>query len=120
MTYVTTSEVSTLKHELRDHTVELAVLVAEAGLTSAELQEVFGRLGDDVVEELEVDATGPRCNDRVRSMSRTDDRPTQRTLLALVHAGDLAVGITLSLRTSPGAVEVDLLDHVGGSGVERA
>ncbi len=76
MTYVTTSEVSTLKHKLRDHTVELAVLVAEAGLTSAELEEVVGRLGDDIVEELEVDATRPSCDDRVRLMSRTDDRRT--------------------------------------------
>jgi hypothetical protein len=57
-TYVTASEVSTLKHELRNHAVEFAALVAEALLAGAEGTEVLGSLWDNVVKELEVDATG--------------------------------------------------------------
>lgn len=55
-TYVATGEVTTLKHELGDDTVELGAGVAEALLASAESTEVLSRLGDDIVEELEVDA----------------------------------------------------------------
>lgn len=57
-TYVAAGEVTTLKHELGDDTVELGARVAEALLASAESTEVLGRLGDDVVVELEVDAAG--------------------------------------------------------------
>lgn len=35
-------------------------------------------------------------------------------------AGDLSVGIDLDLWASPGNVEVDLLDHVCGGGVEES
>lgn len=55
-THVATGEVTTLKHELGDDAVELGARVAEALLARAESTEVLGRLGDDVVEELEVDA----------------------------------------------------------------
>jgi hypothetical protein len=44
--------------------VELGVLVAEALLAGAEGAEVLDRLGDDVVEELEVDAAGLLCRAR--------------------------------------------------------
>jgi hypothetical protein len=57
-TYVTTGEVTTLKHELRDDTVELGASVAEALLAGAEGTEVLGRLWDYIIEELEVDAGG--------------------------------------------------------------
>ena len=57
-TYVAAGEVTTLEHELGDDTVELGARVAEALLASAEGAEVLGRLGDDIVEELEVDAAG--------------------------------------------------------------
>ena len=57
-TYVTASEVSTLKHELRDHTMEFAALIPEALLAGAESTEVLSSLGDDIVEEFEVDAAG--------------------------------------------------------------
>lgn len=60
-TYVATGEVTALKHELRDDTVELAALVAEALLAGAERTEVLGGLGDDVVEELKVDAARALC-----------------------------------------------------------
>lgn len=56
--YITTGEVTTLKHELRDHAVEFGARVAEALLAGAEGAEVLDGLGDDIVEELEVDAAG--------------------------------------------------------------
>ena len=60
-TYVATGEVTTLEHELGDDTVERRALVAEAVLASAELLEVAGSLGDDVVVEGEVNAAGLSC-----------------------------------------------------------
>lgn len=56
--YVATGEVTTLEHELGDHTVELGAGVAEALLAGAEGTEVLDGLGDDIVEELEVDTAG--------------------------------------------------------------
>jgi hypothetical protein len=60
-THVATGEVTTLEHELGDDTVELGAGVAEALLARAESAEVLGRLGDNIVEELEVDATDLVC-----------------------------------------------------------
>jgi len=55
--YIATSEVTALKHELWDDAMELGADVALALLLGlAELLEVLGGLGDDIVEELEVDA----------------------------------------------------------------
>lgn len=54
---VATGEVTTLEHELGDDTVEGRALVAEARGTGAELLEVLGGLGDDVVVEGEVNHT---------------------------------------------------------------
>ncbi len=62
-TYVATGEVTTLEHELRDDAVEGRTLVAEALLTGAESSEVLSRLGDYVIEEVEVDAAGLLCNE---------------------------------------------------------
>ena len=62
-THVATGEVTTLEHELGDDAVELGARVAEALLARAEGTEVLGRLGDDVVEELEVDAAGLVCGE---------------------------------------------------------
>lgn len=59
--YVTTGEVTTLKHEVGDDTVELGAGVAEALLAGAESAEVLSGLGDDVLEEGEVDAAGAGC-----------------------------------------------------------
>lgn len=57
--YVATGEVTTLKHELRDDSVELGASVALALLSGlAELLEVLRGFGDDSVEELEIDAAG--------------------------------------------------------------
>lgn len=54
---VATGEVTTLEHELRDDTVEGRALVTEARGTGAQLLEVLGGLGDDVVVEGEVNHT---------------------------------------------------------------
>jgi hypothetical protein len=59
---VATGEVTTLEHEIGDDTVEGRALVAEAVLASAELLEVAGGLGDDVVVELEVNAASLGLN----------------------------------------------------------
>jgi hypothetical protein len=62
--YVTTGEVTTLEHELRDDTVERRALVAKALLTSAEASEVLGSLGDNIVEEVESDPSTLLCSTR--------------------------------------------------------
>ena len=54
--YVTTGEVTTLEHEVGDDSVEGRALVAKALLASAESAEVLGSLGDNIIEEVEVDA----------------------------------------------------------------
>ena len=56
MTHIAASKVATLKHELWNHTVELGALVAKALFSSAQSTEVLDSLGNNVVEELEVDA----------------------------------------------------------------
>ena len=57
-TDVTTGEVTALKHEVGDHTVELGPLISEALLFGAQSTEILGSLGNDIVEKLEVDAAG--------------------------------------------------------------
>ena len=54
---VTTGEVTTLQHEVGDDTVEGRALVAETVFTSGELTEVLRGPRDNIVEELEDDAT---------------------------------------------------------------
>ena len=57
-THVVAGEVTTLEHELGDHTVEAGVLVALALGQLAELTEVLGGLGDVLLVEVEVDTAG--------------------------------------------------------------
>jgi hypothetical protein len=57
-TYVAAGEVTTLKHEVGDDTVELRALEAEAHLTGAKSGEVLHGLWDYIIVELEVDASG--------------------------------------------------------------
>lgn len=52
---VTGSEVTTLQHEIWDHTVERGAGVAEALFTSTQSSEVFSSLWDNVVVQLEND-----------------------------------------------------------------
>lgn len=61
-TNVATGEVTTLEHELGDDAVELGGLVAKALLAGRKSAEVLDGLGDDVVVEVEVDATGLLLN----------------------------------------------------------
>jgi len=56
-TYVATSEVTALKHELRNDSVEGRARVSEALLAGAESAEVLSSLWDDFVVEKEVNAT---------------------------------------------------------------
>ena len=114
-THVATGEVTTLEHEVRDDTVELGARVAEALLASAESAEVLDGLGDNVVEELEVDAAGALCGLVQPFCGRIDDGLcSQLTLNLTVGVGGLAVLVDVDLRTGPGAVEVNLLNHVCG------
>ena len=69
-TYVATGEVTALEHELGDDAVEGRALVAEALLAGAESTEVLGGLGDDVVEQVEGDATGLGWKGGQRDSSR--------------------------------------------------
>ena len=64
MLTVTTGEVTTLEHEVGDDTVEGRALVAETMLAGGELAEVTSGLWDDVVVELEGDATRGLVVDR--------------------------------------------------------
>jgi hypothetical protein len=59
---VATGEVTTLEHEVGDDAVERGALVAEALLAGAESAEVLGGLGDNVIEEVEVDAARLLCD----------------------------------------------------------
>ena len=59
--YIATGEVASLKHELRNDSVESAALVAEALLASAESTEVLDGLGNYIIVEVEVDATLLGC-----------------------------------------------------------
>lgn len=57
-TYIAAGEVTTLEHELGNDTVELGARVAEALLARAEGAEVLDSARDNVIVEVEVDATG--------------------------------------------------------------
>lgn len=60
-THVAAGEVTALKHELGDDTVEARALVALTRGGHAELTEVLSGLGDNVVEEVEDDAASLGC-----------------------------------------------------------
>ena len=54
-------EVTTLNHEVVDDAVEGRALVTEAVLTGAQLPEVTGSDGNDIVKELQIDAALVVC-----------------------------------------------------------
>lgn len=56
-----TGEITTLEHELRNHTVEARALVTLALGLLAELAEVSSGLRDVFLEQVEVDARGLAC-----------------------------------------------------------
>jgi hypothetical protein len=55
--YVSGGEVTTLSHESRNHTVKFGSLVTEALGAGAELTEVVGGPGNDIIVELEHNST---------------------------------------------------------------
>ncbi len=56
--YVAPGEVTSLKHEVGNHTVEFGTGVAKAFLPGAEGTEVLDGFGGDVIVEVEIDTTG--------------------------------------------------------------
>lgn len=52
---VASSKVTTLEHKVRNDSMKRATFVTESVLTSAELSEVLGRLGNYIIVELEDD-----------------------------------------------------------------
>lgn len=62
VTYIATGEITSLKHEVGDHTMELGALVSEPFLSSAKGAEVLGRFRGDVIVEDEVDSASLFCS----------------------------------------------------------
>jgi hypothetical protein len=82
---VAAGEVTSLKHEVGDDTVERRALVTKALLTSAESTEVLGGVGNLVVKQVEVDAASLGLDSRGR--------------LAALKDGALPLNIEVSLDT---------------------
>lgn len=104
--------------------MELGARVAEALLASAESAEVLDSLWDDVVEEVEVDA-GRACYRGYQHRCSVpsgnvciDDMLGQLTRNASILLDDLAGGVDLEERPSPGHIEVGGDGHSGGRSVE--
>lgn len=144
-TYVAPGKVTALQHELRDDAVELGVLVAEALLASAKGTEVLGCLGDDIVEELEVDAAVLLCRDGTLAIAQRGESATRYSFATAAatapeaeqssaarhggagqltldgaDVGDVAALVDGDLGTGPVDIEVGLDNHVGGRGGEEA
>lgn len=62
ITYIATSEITSLKHEVGDHTMELGALVSETFLASAKGAKVFNRFRADLIVQDEVDSTFLFCS----------------------------------------------------------
>jgi hypothetical protein len=60
---IVAGEITALKHELRDHTVERGTFVAKTVLAGRELPEVSCGFGDDFVVQLEHDSTSRAFTD---------------------------------------------------------
>lgn len=54
---VVPGEITALKHELGDHTVEFGILIAETASPSRKISEVFCGFGDDPIVQLENDSS---------------------------------------------------------------
>ena len=75
--YVATSEVTALKHELRNDAVECRASVSEALLAGAKSTEVLSGLWDYIIVEVEVDAAGLLCGGTLLAVWRYEvDDPT--------------------------------------------
>jgi hypothetical protein len=79
--HVATSKVTTLKHKVGDHTVkDGSRIVFSFWTTLANCGEVLGSLWDDVIKDLEVDASGlswnkSACESKVGLVSSQDLKP---------------------------------------------
>lgn len=62
ITYIATSEITSLKHEVGDHTMELGALVSETFLASAKGAKVLYRFRADVIVQDEVDSALLCCS----------------------------------------------------------
>jgi hypothetical protein len=71
-TYIAASEIASLQHELRDDAMEARASVSEAFLTGAKSTEVLGSLWNNIVVEVEFDATGLLCRGRVLAVWRQE------------------------------------------------
>jgi hypothetical protein len=60
---VAPGEITALKHELGDHTVEAGTRIAETVLASRQFSEVFCGFGDDFIIQLENDSTSRIATD---------------------------------------------------------
>ena len=56
LTYIAASEVTSLKHEFGNHTVELGIMIAKTLLAGAEGTEVLRSFGNDVIIKVEIDS----------------------------------------------------------------
>lgn len=62
-TYIASSEVTTLKHELWNDTVEARASISESLITSAEGTEVLNGPWNNFIKEIEVDPSGFGCEE---------------------------------------------------------
>lgn len=62
ITYIATSEITPLKHEVGDYTMELGALVSETFLASAKGAKVLYRFRDDFIVQNEVDSALLFCS----------------------------------------------------------
>lgn len=62
ITYIATGEITSLKHEVGDHTMELGTLVSETFLASAKGAKVLYRFRADVIVQDEVDSALLFCS----------------------------------------------------------
>lgn len=85
-------EVTTLEHEVGDDTVETRSLVSEPVLAGGKLTEVTGCLGDDVVVELEDDATRGLVVDRDIELCVAGKQSRSTTRSRAGKSADLGAG----------------------------
>ena len=120
-TYVAAGEIATLEHEVGDHAMESGALVAEALLASAQRAEVFGSLGNYIVEKVKVDATrlfwGVMVSDRLGTWAICTKRYADSwgagvATFDLADLCDLSSVVNLDDGALPGAIEVSFDGHV--------
>jgi hypothetical protein len=84
---IVSGEITTLKHELRDHTVKTRTGIAEAVLASRELPKVPRGSRDDLVVQPENNATSVLAADRDVELQGKNQRKGGRGELSRTPAG---------------------------------